>query len=313
MKPLTIFYLLFAYVVLQFLWWGYHMRDLNSQIADLKNEVNEVKITNYEEVDSKRKNLMIIGEGTVFLVLISLGAWRVNKSYNHEKNLNKLQQNFLLAVTHELKSPLASIKVSLQTAKHPKVDTKKRIKLGDNALIDVNRLDNLVDNILIASKLENKYYNYYKEEVNISKLLYVAVNNIEKRHNMKHVFNMDVKHDLVVIGDTIAINFVISNLLENAVKYSPDAKSIDISLSLSQNKTRLQIKDQGVGIPDSDKKNIFKKFYRIGDENTRKTKGTGLGLYIVKEVINFHKASIDVKDNTPNGTIFEINFTNDLN
>jgi hypothetical protein len=101
---------------------------------------------------------------------------------------------------------------------------------------------------------------------------------------------------------------LLTNLLDNAIKYSPTNSPIHIELSQSENKTVLELKDEGEGISAADKKVVFRKFFRAGDENTRKSKGTGLGLFIIKNIVQLHNAQIEILDNSPKGTIFKIIF-----
>jgi signal transduction histidine kinase len=98
----------------------------------------------------------------------------------------------------------------------------------------------------------------------------------------------------------------LNNLLENAVKYTPADKPVTISLQLKNNSAVIQIADNGPGIPDAEKGKVFNKFYRIGNEETRKSKGTGLGLYLTSKIIKQHNGKIAVMDNVPSGCIFEI-------
>ncbi|MCY7409311.1 MAG: sensor histidine kinase [Chitinophagales bacterium] len=99
---------------------------------------------------------------------------------------------------------------------------------------------------------------------------------------------------------------MITNLIENAIKYSTDQSKIRIDLKEVNEKVVLKIADDGLGIPDSEKKKVFQKFYRIGQEETRKTKGTGLGLFIVEKIMALHKGNVSVSDNLPRGSIFEV-------
>ena len=99
------------------------------------------------------------------------------------------------------------------------------------------------------------------------------------------------------------------NLIENARKYSPSDEPIEIGISKENNYVKLSIKDKGIGIADTEKLKIFQKFYRIGNENTRNSKGTGLGLYIVKKIVTLYKYDISVKNNSPKGSIFEVLFS----
>jgi signal transduction histidine kinase len=113
---------------------------------------------------------------------------------------------------------------------------------------------------------------------------------------------MDVK------GDPLLLQLMINNLLENAIKYSPKEKPITCLLNDLNDKIELSIIDEGPGIPDKEKTNVFKKFYRLGDEATRKTQGTGLGLYLCKKIAEDHKAEILVTDNSPQGSNFIVSF-----
>ena len=110
--------------------------------------------------------------------------------------------------------------------------------------------------------------------------------------------------------DEIAIKSIILNLLENAIKYSDENPDISIVLSSDQQQILMKISDKGIGISDKEKELVFNKFYRSGSEETRKTKGTGLGLFIVKYLVNQHFGKISIYDNQPKGSIFEIKFKN---
>ena len=124
-------------------------------------------------------------------------------------------------------------------------------------------------------------------------------------------FKKEIAENLYIVADENAIFTVISNLLSNAAKYSPPKELIEIILKLNEDKIILSISNNGPNISDEDKKSIFTKFYRAGDENVRKTKGTGLGLFIVKNLLNLHQAEISVRDKQPQGAIFDIIFKSD--
>lgn len=118
--------------------------------------------------------------------------------------------------------------------------------------------------------------------------------------------------EIWIKADRFALTNAVTNLIENAIKYSPANEAIEVRLWSDADKDTIQfsVADQGVGIAPAEKKRIFNKFYRVGQEGTRKTKGTGLGLYIVRTVLEMHDAQIKVKDNTPKGSIFEVTFRN---
>ena len=119
-------------------------------------------------------------------------------------------------------------------------------------------------------------------------------------------FEMEIQEEVAVNGDVTLLQMAIHNLLENAVKYTPADSPIRIDLNIVNDQAHLQVADHGQGIPDTEKKKIFSKFYRVGDETTRKTKGTGLGLYLTARIIKQHKGRLLVKNNVPEGAVFEI-------
>jgi two-component system sensor histidine kinase CiaH len=117
-----------------------------------------------------------------------------------------------------------------------------------------------------------------------------------------------IAEDVDIKGDPLLLEILVNNLLENAVKYSPTSSVIYVSLSQKQHQVILKVADEGPGIPDNEKKKVFDRFYRIGNEQVRTTKGTGLGLYLCKKIAADHKADIGVTNNTPTGSIFAVHF-----
>lgn len=252
---------------------------------------------------------MVMGEGSVFMFLLLVGAYFIHVSIKKEDKLQQQQQNFLLSVTHELKSPLAAIKISLQTILKRELDKDIQNNLLIKSLKDIDRLDDLVENMLLATKIENKTYSFPKEKFNFSELVTEITDRLQVHSCAnEQVISNKVKDDIFVIGDRFALSSVVTNLVENAIKYSGPCAEVVVSLYKNEDKVIFMVSDKGVGITDSEKMLIFDKFYRVGNENIRNTKGTGLGLFIVKEVLQHHDADIQVKDNHPQGSIFEITF-----
>ncbi|MEO6901996.1 MAG: ATP-binding protein [Bacteroidia bacterium] len=318
-KPSSLFwfYLLVIYILLQFIWWTYLMVESNNEIYHYKTELNVFKGESLQEVFNNGKELsqkqyvqllMITGEGGVFIILLLLGIYQIRNSFKKETALAQQQKNFLLSVTHELKSPIASAKLQLQTLQKRELERDKQKEIIGNALNDTERLNNLVENILLAAKIENNIYSLYKEEVNLSAFITELITQNLSSFNYKQKVVLTIEPNTFMEIDKIGFHSIVLNLFENAVKYSPADSTITVSLKKEESKILLKIIDEGIGIENKYTPFIFNKFYRIGNEETRNTKGTGLGLYITNYLVKQHHGNIAVTSNLPKGTIFETIF-----
>lgn len=251
---------------------------------------------------------MIVGEAAVFLFIVFVGAYYMHKTLSKERKLHQQQKNFLLSVTHELKSPLASIKLYLQTILKRDLEREKQKGFINNSLKDIERLDDLVENMLMASQIESNSYSFPKEEFNFSDLVKQVTNRLQVHTCSSQIIMSEVEKGIKIVGDKFALTSMVTNLVENAVKYSPPCAEVKVELFRKNGEVHFVTADSGIGISDLEKTRIFEKFYRVGSEDTRKTKGTGLGLFIVKQVLDKHQATIKVKNNQPSGTVFEVIF-----
>lgn len=284
------FYLLGAYVVLQFSWWGYHLIDLSHELQ--KNEPG-----------SQNRTWMVVGEGSVFLALLIFGLWRIRRSIKKELDLSQQQSNFLLSVTHELKTPIASNRLYLQTIlKRANLPNEKREELLKSALGENKRLQEMIENILTATQLDNRVLQLNVSDEDIADFAEDLVQKWSKQRCDISVVNKVCE---TVKVDKVLIEIMIVNLLENALKYAK-GNGINLSFSLIDRSLQISVCDQGPGISKEDQKQIFKKFYRAGNEETRTEKGTGLGLYIVSELVKIHNGRISYQNNEPNGACFKI-------
>ncbi|HIA12197.1 MAG TPA: HAMP domain-containing histidine kinase [Flavobacteriales bacterium] len=317
-KPFIIFYILVAYVFIQFCWWGYHIVDLNRQVYELSVElentaqpdaVSMAKTKRQLEDKLVKRKWMVIGEGSVFALLLVMGVYITQRAFKKEVDLSRQQSNFLMAVTHELKSPLASIKLYMQTMQKHELEVLKSEEIIENVLNETNRLTSLVDNILLSSQIESGIYLMVKEEVNMSKLTDELLENFALFPHKENInIHKNIGPDIKLNADINAMNSVIINLIDNAVKYSDDSSNISVELASSNSNVILTVKDEGQGISDAEKAKVFNKFYRQESESTRKSQGTGLGLYILKYLVEQHNGEISLTDNEPKGSIFEIIF-----
>lgn len=318
-NALKIMYVILAYVCLQLLWWGYSITRLNNEIYVQKNDIiNQqslpaqqyyVALASAKQKLNKR-TVMVVGEGSIFLLLLLLAFFRFKKMLNHELEINAQQKNFLMAVTHELKSPIASARLQIDTLQKRTLTDAQKTPLLNNANADLVRLTNLVDNILHATSIDGAQYPMHKEWINVSALINTLVSNYELMYKNKIEFSTSINTETQLYCDSQAVVSIVTNLLDNAVKFSAEVVQphIHIALSTHDEHIQLAITDNGIGISDANKLLVFDKFYRIGNEATRQTKGSGLGLFIVKHLVLLHNATIDIKDNQPQGTVFVINF-----
>ena len=324
-KPLFIFYLLVGYVFLQFMQWTYQMVKQNNEIYRQHSELITIRLQESQEgilaqqkltSELHRRWLMIIGEGSVFMALMILGIIKIKKTFASEAALAAQQNNFLLSVTHELKSPLASTKLQLQTLLKRDMDKVQQKEIINHAIIDTERLNHLVENILLTTKIanlpgkaNNSQYPLHKESTLMDEFIKKILSSGISSNTIKQKVILNLEQGINLNIDRINFPSIILNLLENATKYAPEYSTLTIVLEKKEKKIMLTFKDEGSGIPDEEKQNIFKKFYRIGNEETRRTKGTGLGLYIVKYLVEQHEGQISVKNNAPRGSIFEVAFS----
>jgi signal transduction histidine kinase len=292
-QPTIFFYLLGAYVILQFSWWAYHIIQLTQEVG-------------YPEAAVSKRIGMIIGEGLVFFLILIFGLWRIMKSIKKEHELAKRQHNFLLSVTHELKTPLASTKLYLQTLLKRNFEAEKREELLQKALLENLRLEEIVDAILISARIENRTFEIHKEKINLADEIQKIVMQYIPKYS-KEFFKLNIK-DTEIETDIFMFKTIVINLIENAIKYAGTEKIINIELTKKEQRNLLRISDFGPGISKENREIIFQKFVRLENEETRSKKGTGLGLFIVKEFTNLIGGEIEYKENVPSGAIFELTF-----
>jgi signal transduction histidine kinase len=251
-----------------------------------------------------RQKRMIIGEGIVFGIALISGILFLYAAYRKTLIYSQRQNNFLLSITHELKTPLASIKLAFETIKMRKLKAEQNAKISDNGILEVNRLHNQVENILTATSIDQEYEPLY-QQTNLKELFDEIVESRRLRpHENRVNYSLDEHNDKDFNIDIYGCLLICENLLGNALKYSEG--EVQFKLSLSKNQLHIVVEDEGIGIDDMERKNIFKRFYRIGNEETRKSKGTGLGLYIVKRIVETNNGSIKIMKNAPTGSIFNV-------
>lgn len=255
------------------------------------------------------KKLNINAAFIAFLAILSwLYYWYLRSQKNILTNAEN-QMNFFHSITHEFKSPLTSLSLTLQTFKQPNLQYNQLLKLATNAESDIERLKNLIENILLSTKIENDYLpepQLINLSVELNQVLQQILNKKTLLQNRKIESKID--ENCFVKSSVFAIKTIAFNLIENAVKYSPDNTSIKINLNKKAEYILWEIIDEGEGIPRHERHQVFEKFYRINNASSHSKKGIGVGLYLVKKIVQQHDANIVIYDNHPRGTNFSIRF-----
>ena len=317
-RTTLIYWALLLYVLAALLWWLISLQQQNRLIAQEKRELLELraallsplayKIEQQTIEDLYRRNqTKYISEGITFLLVILIGAVFIFRAVRRQFKMQLQQQHFMMAVTHELKTPIAVAKLNLETLQKYQLDPDKQQKLIRTTLDETARLNFLTNNILVSAQLENKTFVTGKEELDLSALLQDCVNAVQKRFPDRNL-ETSIEKEIDIRGDALLLQILVNNLLENAIKYAPGLSAIRTTLRQTEKGILLSVADQGPGIPNSEKSKVFDRFYRIGNEQTRTTKGTGLGLYLCQRIAKDHRGRIEIKDNAPQGTIFNVIF-----
>jgi len=306
-----IYWVLLAYIIAALVWWFVALNKQNKQMAIYKmQQLNTTSISYTKDIEQlknqqKRKTFQYLGEGITFFLLILAGAIFIFRAVRKQLRFGKEQQHFMMALTHELKTPIAVATLNLETLQKRKLEEPQQQKLIQNTLQEANRLNTLCNNMLLSSQIDASNYSLTNEDMNLSELVETSIAEYKNRFS-SHQFIKNINENNFIIGDRMLLQIAVNNLIDNAIKYSPKESEILINLFVRNNQTTLQVIDKGKGISQLDKQKIFDKFYRVGNAATKGAKGTGLGLYLTKNIIGKHKGNISVTDNLPNGSNFEI-------
>lgn len=315
-RATIVFWVLLIYIIAALIWWLISLEQQNKTIHQLQKEqviFEPEKSSDYNqkigsiENSEKRNSTKYLAEGAAFLFLIFFGAVYIYRLVRRQFQLQLQQQNFVMAVTHELKTPISIARLNLETMQKHQLDAEKQKKLMQMTIQETMRLDTLINNILISSQFDVNAYKTEKEELDFSSLVQDVVKQFGNRYPDKKIIT-EIEENIDIKGDPLLLKLLLSNLLENANKYAEKTTPIICKLFLHKGNIQLQVIDEGKGIPDDEKKKVFDKFYRVGNEQTRKTQGTGLGLYICKRIAQSHDADITVTDNVAQGSNFTVTF-----
>lgn len=308
-----IYWVMLVYILAALVWWFISLEKQNNEMTALRLKLQSPHDPGYGEFVQETyklnslKQAQYIGEGTIFMLLIVVGAVFVYRATRRQWKLSQQQQNFMMAVTHELKTPISITRLNLETLNKHKLDAHLQEKIIQKTLHETDRLNDLCNNILLASRLEGGSYTFHKEQLFLNEIAMQSVHQFNGRFPERKIV-AETFDTIELAGDPLLIKMLVNNLLENALKYTPKDKPVTVNVKYDKGSKILSVADNGPGIPDAEKRLIFEKFYRMGDEKTRSSKGTGLGLYLCKKIADDHKGSISVEDNHPAGSIFKVVF-----
>ena len=248
--------------------------------------VNPQAISNFEKQQQKHIR-MFKYEGPVFVTVVLLGLLIIYQKLQAERELKRRQENFLSAISHEFNTPIATLKLLAQTLSRHNLSFEKRSDYLEKMVLELKRLEATSEQVLASARLEHS--------LETSKLTTHDLNQVVRNIINKVRASLEARgaglelhytaYPLLVSIDPQAFSLVLTNLLENALKYSVSpGKSIKVRLEDDNYLIKIHVEDEGVGINPKDLKHIFEKFYRAGNELTREFKGVGLGLYLVKSI-----------------------------
>lgn len=270
----------------------------------------------YEKVGEKVSPQIIIDTpnvfpfvgGIVLLVGLSFSMVLIFRHLNVQIRLTRLYDNFIANITHELKSPLSSIQLYLETLNAKDVPQEKQREFVEQMIRDTARLQKLINTILEISSLESRKLKINREVHNVCQIFRQLIFESAEQFRLdRNVIKYECNENSAVSIDVSAFRMVIDNLIDNSIKYNSGNLRIEVRISSNSKKVQIHFKDNGVGIPPKEIKNIFQKFYRVYDTDIPSVKGTGLGLYWVKEIVKTHKGKISAEsEGKGKGTTFII-------
>ena len=310
-RPLTIYILywfLLSYILAALVFWFVVLNKQNLRLSQYQNDLIDVDDVMHEQkqheiVTEKNTNAaQYIGEGITFLILIGAGAIFVFRAINRQFMQAEQQENLMMAITHELKTPIAITKLNLETLQKRLLSNEQREKLISATIQEANRLNALCNNMLLTSQIEAGGYKTMQENVDFSNLVNECAHDFIARFPNRKI-ETQISGEVIINGDLLLLQLAVNNLLDNAIKYSGKEDIVLLKLFQSANAIHFQVIDEGPGISNEEKENIFEKYYR-GSQG--KIKGTGLGLYLTKKIVEAHNGIIKIENNLLRGSIFEI-------
>jgi signal transduction histidine kinase len=289
-----------AWIVLMAIWINWYLEN-NLAIKEFAQEIRP-------DLFTAEIQWLILFEGCFLMLLILAGVYVIFVYWNKQSRLNQMQSNFVASVSHELKSPLASIQLYLETLKYQDISKGEEKDFVETMLSDTQRLSELIDNILQSSKADPKSMALQFQPVNLGAFLGEVIKGHKRQlEEKKCLVDLKLEDSPIMNLDQNALRMVFNNLISNAIRYSPVASSLKIHLHKNDKYWEVDFKDQGFGFEKKDIKKVFRKFYRVQNEDTQNIEGAGLGLFISSEIVKNHKGRLKVSSpGRGRGSIFSV-------
>jgi signal transduction histidine kinase len=271
------------YIFLQFSWWAWMLIELHG------------------EVEGKQR--MVLGEGVVFFILLSAGLVLVWRRVQETTRLAEQERNFMLAITHELKTPVAAIRLAIETIEKHNPDEATHKLLLRSAQAGTVQLERRIDDVLQSAQIRSNA-KLGSEPFDLEEVLEGSVRRIKLgRHSEREVV-VQYEGELggLMEGDPKSLALAWTNVIENALKYSPSDSVVTVWVRRSEHHIEVIIDDAGPGIPAAERKNVVQPFRRLGDESRRENEGTGLGLYLADQTIRLHRGRLNISESPAGGT-----------
>lgn len=303
-RTLWLFVALSIYIAAQSIWWAVLLLRRDAEITELRSATE----MSSNAGDPTRRVLMVFGEAGVFLLIVLALLLLVYRSVRRDLRMAGAQRNFLLAVTHELRSPIAAIKLQLHTLARPGLDPGQRAQLEKNAVEEADRLALLTDKVLLATTADEASFRVRPQLTDVIALVHGVAERARANYARAHQIQVVAPGTFMATTDPQALRSILENLLENATKYSPQGGAIVAEVRTGQGSWQLIVTDEGPGVPLGERELVFERFHRSGSEEVRATTGTGLGLYIVQRLVQRLGGRIEIGDHPPHGAIFTATF-----
>ena len=263
-----------------------------------------------EEAIDRRKNQSLLALALLMVVMI-IGIALVLRNVQQEMKLAEKKADFVSNVSHEIRTPLALINMFAETLLMDRVKTEEKKKEYYGIITkEVSRLTNMINRILSFSKIEASKRTYDKRQLDLNTVV-ADVFNTYSYHLENNGFRCELKtteEQLIINADQEAVIEVLVNLIDNAMKYSLDSKYVIIETGLKGHNAFVSVSDQGMGIPKNQRDKLFEKFYRVPNGDVHDTKGSGLGLTLVKHIMDAHEGEVEVHSNLDKGSTFKLFF-----